>query len=156
MLIKLVILGMLAAGLTTGVIGTRAERPNPLLTPGAVLPVSRADVCAPGYARRVRNVPLSEKRRAFAEYGIVPRPGERFEVDHLVPLELGGSNELKNIWPQPRTGTWTAGDKDRLENALHRRVCAGTEPLAQAQGEIASDWVSAYGRTFGEGGTHGH
>lgn len=156
MLIKLTILGLLAAGLLTGTIGTRAERPNPRLTPGAALPVTAADVCAPGYARRVRDVPLSVKRQAFAEYGVVPRPGERFEIDHLVPLELGGANSLANLWPQPFAGQWTAGDKDRLENCLHRQVCAGREPLAQAQQDIASDWVGTYGRTLAGGRTDGH
>ena len=156
MLIKLTILGLLAAGLLTGTIGTRAERPDPRRTPGAILPVTAADVCAPGYTRRVRHVPLSEKGQAFAAYGVVPRPGERFEIDHLVPLEIGGANSLLNLWPQPFAGQWTAADKDRLENRLHRQVCAGQEPLAQAQQEIASDWIAAYRRTFAGGKINGH
>ncbi len=130
----------------------RAVRPDPRLTPGAATNATTADVCRPGYARQARSVPASLKRQALAEYGIVPLPGERFEIDHLVPLELGGANTLANLWPQPYAGAWTAGEKDRLENALHREVCAGQEPLSDAQQEIRADWIGAYTRRCGAGG----
>src|SRR5919108_5204006 len=35
--------------------------PNPGRTPGATLPVTREDVCTPGYARKVRDVPSGVK-----------------------------------------------------------------------------------------------
>lgn len=127
----------------------RAVRPDPRLTPGTVGPASAQDVCRPGYAGRVRAVSELEKRQVFAAYGVVPERGERFEIDHLVPLELGGANDRRNLWPQPWAGPWTAGQKDRLENALHRDVCAGQEPLAQAQAEIRQDWIGAYQRYYG-------
>jgi hypothetical protein len=42
------------------------------------------------------------------------------EIDHLISLELGGSNDAKNLWPQP-SPDYKA--KDELENYLHKRVC---------------------------------
>lgn len=67
------------------------------------------------------------------------------ELDHLVPLELGGSPDSPaNLWLEPWAGRWGAHTKDRLENALHRLVCAGTITLAQAQHEIATDWMASY------------
>ncbi len=30
------------------------------------------------------------------------------EVDHLVSLELGGSNDIRNLWPEPSAGRWGA------------------------------------------------
>jgi hypothetical protein len=113
------------------------------LTPGDVLPVTTADICTPGYTRKVRNVPAAVKRRVFASYGVTPKPGA-YEVDHLISLELGGSNSIRNLWPQPYTGPWNAHQKDALENRLHKLVCSGSLPLEQAQHDIASDWVSAY------------
>lgn len=124
--------------------------PDPALTPGAVLAVTARDICEPGYATRVRNVPQSVKRRAYAEYGITSRKPGEYEVDHLISLQLGGSNALSNLWPQSyRTVPWNAGVKDRLENELHRLVCAGQLDLGAAQREIAGDWTAAYRRHFG-------
>jgi hypothetical protein len=130
----------------------RAIRPDPRLTPGMASTASAADVCRPGFAQRMRAVPESIKRQVYSEYDVLPNRGERFEIDHLVPLELGGANDKRNLWPQPFAGTWTAGQKDRLENALHWDVCRGREPLEQAQDEIRQDWIGAYQRHFGPKG----
>jgi hypothetical protein len=119
--------------------------PDPAKTPGAVLEVTAADICVPGYSKRVRNVPIAVKRQVYANYGIrTHEPGE-YEVDHLISLELGGSNSIRNLWPQSfRTHPWNAYVKDALEDELHRRVCAGTIELEKAQQVIAHDWVSGY------------
>lgn len=158
MIAKMIVTATVFAALhTMNAAPQRAVRPDPRLTPGAATNATTADVCRPGYARQARNVPDYVKRQAFAEYGVVPLPGERFEIDHLVPLELGGANTLANLWPQPYAGTWTAGEKDHLENALHREVCAGQEPLSDAQQEIRTDWIAAYTRRYGAGGGfYGH
>ena len=119
--------------------------PNPKLTPGDVLPVTAADICVPGYTKKVRDVPAEVKRQAYARYGVrTHEPGE-YEVDHLISLSLGGSNSIRNLWPESfRTSPWNAYVKDDLENELHRRVCAGTMNLADAQRAIANNWVVGY------------
>lgn len=122
--------------------------PDPAKTPGAILDVTAADICVPGYSKRVRNVPIEVKRQAYANYGIRTHEPGKYEVDHLVGLQLGGSNSIKNLWPQSfRTQPWNAFVKDTLEVELHRRVCAGTIDLRRAQQVIARDWVSGY-RTY--------
>jgi hypothetical protein len=119
--------------------------PNPTKTPGAALEVTAADICVPGYSKRVRNVPVAVKREAYASYGILSHEPGEYEVDHLISLELGGSNSLKNLWPESyRTHPWNAHVKDALENELHRRVCAGTVDLAKAQYVISHNWVIGY------------
>jgi hypothetical protein len=119
--------------------------PDPVRTPGATLPVTARDICVSGYTKKVRNVPAALKRHVYQSYGIARyRPGE-YEVDHLISLELGGSNAERNLWPQPYgTRPWNARIKDRLENELHRRVCDGEIDLASAQRAIAGNWVAAY------------
>jgi hypothetical protein len=119
--------------------------PDPAKTPGATLAVTAADVCVPGYAKRVRNVPSAVKRQAYAEYGVrTHEPGE-YEVDHLISLKLGGSNSIRNLWPESfRTAPWNAYVKDALEDELYRRVCAGTMELATAQQVISHNWVIGY------------
>jgi hypothetical protein len=71
-------------------------------------------------------------------------------VDHLISLELGGSNSLKNLWPESYSGEWNAHVKDKLENDLHRRVCKGEVDLKDAQREIATDWIAAYKKYLSE------
>jgi hypothetical protein len=131
--------------------GTYRVLPDPALTPGAVLPVTAADVCQPGYASKTRNVPYSVKREVYKRYGIKHHGWGEYEVDHLISLELGGSNDVANLWPQAYGGQpWNALVKDRLERELHRRVCAGLMTLAEAQSEIRTDWTACYTKVFGK------
>jgi hypothetical protein len=67
------------------------------------------------------------------------------EIDHLIPLLLGSTNDISNLWPQRYSGTpWSAHIKDKYENFLHAQICAGKMTLEQAQKEISSDWIAGY------------
>ncbi len=112
-------------------------------TPGAVLTADVTAVCASGYTRRIRRVPTSVRKLVCAEYGVpIARcNGTNFEIDHLIPLELGGSNDIKNLWPQPIA---EAREKDQLEGWLNRRVCSGRMTIQSAQKAIARDWFDAW------------
>lgn len=111
--------------------------------------VTKDDVCTPGYTKKVRSVPASLKHRVFAEYGIVKPVPHAYEVDHLISLELGGSNSIRNLWPQPYSGIeWNAHVKDALEDRLHSMVCNGDIEMSTAQNAIATDWVASYKRYF--------
>jgi hypothetical protein len=71
------------------------------------------------------------------------------ELDHLVPLELGGASVAANLWPEPFGGPQNAREKDELENRLRGLVCARQLPLEQAQHEIATNWIAAYRKYVG-------
>ena len=122
-----------------------ADRPNHRLTPGVALPVTTAQICRSGYAESVRDVPESEKLDVYRRYGVVDVPYAH-EVDHLISLEIGGSNDIRNLWPEPYAGKWGARTKDQVENALHDLVCAGRLRLRAAQQIEAANWVAAYER----------
>ena len=128
------------------------QRPNPTLTPGVVDPAKTKDlICVPGYTSQpgVRNVTESTKAKVFLEYKVDPK-ADQFEVDHLISLELGGSNDIKNLWPQAyNTKPLNAHVKDALENKLHALVCSGKADLAAVQHDIAADWTSAYVKYVG-------
>jgi hypothetical protein len=114
--------------------------PDPSCTPGAVATVSLDIICHTSTRSR-RQVSRELRRAAFTEYGLSPhQPPGSYEVDHLIPLELGGSNELANLWPESAPGFH---DKDQVEDELHRRVCSGRTTLEAAQKEIASNWTAA-------------
>ena len=119
--------------------------PNSKLTPGIVdSSATVPKICKAGYSASVRNVPLSVKHQVFVEYNTDPM-SDQFEVDHLISLELGGSNDIKNLWPQSyTTQPLNAHRKDVLENKLHSLVCSGQLDLATAQKAIATDWIAAY------------
>lgn len=124
--------------------------PDPKMTPGDALTTDTQVVCQPGYAKSVRNVPQSLKNQVYRQYGVTSRQPHEYEVDHLVSLQLGGSNSIRNLWPQSFvTQPLNAYVKDRVENKLHELVCSGQLPLEQAQREIASNWVEAYKKYVG-------
>lgn len=125
--------------------------PNPALTPGATRTVTHAELCTPGAAGKARKVSSATKREVFRRYGVTPRPGV-FEVDHLISLELGGSNAIENLWPQPYAGANNAHHKDALENQLHALVCRGAVALEVAQHAIATDWIAARRQYGGRSG----
>ncbi|MGN6704408.1 MAG: hypothetical protein ACTHKB_15770 [Burkholderiaceae bacterium] len=133
--------------------------PDPTATPGATNPAVtpatiKQTICVPGYSKRIRpavRVTNGIKRRELrAGVYASPLPMRAFELDHLVPLSLGGAPaDPRNLWPEPWAGRYGARKKDRLEVFLHRQVCAGRMPLRDAQHAIAVDWIGAYRRAFG-------
>lgn len=131
----------------------RGPVPDSGCTPGTrYRRVGKQAVCTPGYAGSVRNVPQSRKDAVYRAYGISHHfNGHDGEVDHLVSLELGGTNATANLFPEAATPRPGSHEKDRLENRLHAEVCDGRITLRRAQNLIAESWVSAYRVRFGEG-----
>ena len=141
--------------------------PDRAMTPGAVdTAVTDDDICAhdwaPGdpperggdetYSKAARHTSAQLKDAVFDEYHLTnPHDGgQSWEVDHLVPLSLGGRDVEENLWPESRRGDgMNAWAKDRLEYRLYRLVCdpppgAQRVALATAQEAFRTDWVAAY------------
>jgi hypothetical protein len=115
--------------------------PNPALTPGAALATDASTICTPGYASGVRDVSTATKEQVYAEYGVsYPQPPDAYEVDHFIPLEIGGSNDIQNLWLEPVSPTPGFHQKDQFENFEHGQVCNGTISVAEAQSRMVSDW----------------
>jgi hypothetical protein len=121
----------------------RGALPDPRCTPGAVVAAALSTVCAPGYTERVRPVPDALRRRVYESYGIARHAPREYEIDHLVPLDIGGSNAQRNLWPQPGPAYHA---KDRVEATLGHAVCEHRVPLRAAQRAIATNWQSAPAR----------
>lgn len=119
--------------------------PDPACTPGAIFPdATKAQICQSGYASGVRSVPSSEKTQVYQEYGVSHHTTGQYEVDHLVSLELGGSNSIANLWPEAASPKPGFHEKDQVENYLHDQVCTGRISLARAQYDIATNWLAIY------------
>lgn len=129
--------------------------PDRRCSPGAYSSkLTKAVICSSTFRTGpIRNVPDSEKHQVEVEYGLTPKPyGSTLEIDHIVSLELGGSNDAANLFPEEATFANNAPGfhlKDKLENAAHKAVCAGTISLRSAQQQIASNWELLYKKLFG-------
>lgn len=147
------------SGHVTGVYPARCcalvggARPDPGCTPGAVqATVTQATVgstiCRSGWTATVRAPEIETgkvKKAAMLAYGEHAATRSTTELDHFVPLELGGANDVRNLWPEPsdEPGRGVENSKDKVENDLNRAVCTGQVTLAAAQQAIASDWTTA-------------
>ncbi len=122
--------------------------PRRTLTPGAVFPVALDELC--GIRAVVNDPPVNPtlQQAVFKEYGLPNSSRISYALDYLISPALGGSDDIKNLWPQPYSSTWNARVKDQLEDHLHELVCQRRVQLTTAQNEIATDWISAYKRYF--------
>lgn len=98
-------------------------------------------ICVAGYTGKVR--PPESQTEAFKWDVAEPAYGQsqvEGELDHLVPLELGGANDAANLWVERGA---IPNPKDQVENALRARVCDGEMTLRRAQEMIARNWLKA-------------
>lgn len=123
--------------------------PNPELTPGAVRIVSFGELCSESDDDLDPALPDGVQQAVFTEYHVPQQKrGKEFQVDYLINPQLGGTAEMKNLWPQPYATVWNAQAKDMLERRLHARVCRGELSLEQAQHQLAGDWIASYQSEF--------
>lgn len=113
--------------------------PDSKCTPGMIDPtLNKQKLCDPSFRTgTVRSVSQEEKDRVAKEYGLTSLRG--YEIDHLISLELGGSNDIQNLWPE----LGFPNPKDQVENICHKEVCAGKITLEEAQKEISTNWTTA-------------
>ena len=110
-----------------------------------------------------RHVTAAEKRDVEKEYHFKKSdcPSGRVDIDHLISRELGGADDVKNLWPQcykkhvagkhpSQVKEWGAYKKDRHENRLHKEMCAGHVSFKAARDAEVNDWRVAYKKYFGE------
>jgi hypothetical protein len=122
-------------------------------TPGAIRgdllnPTSAtlaATVCSPGWAGTQRVDAAKTKTAAMKAYGEPASLRPTVELDHLIPLELGGANDVSNLWPEisDEPGQGFRNSKDQVEDDLKKAVCAHHITIANAQNAIAINWTTA-------------
>jgi hypothetical protein len=123
------------------------QLPDRACTPGSIDPVvTQVDIgstiCREDWTSTIRPPKAQTEHAkfdvAYPAYGIGGDPAS--ELDHLVPLELGGSNDITNLWPELGP---VPNPKDKVEAALNQAVCDGRVRLAAAQRAIARNWLTA-------------
>ena len=92
-------------------------------------------------------MPKARSDEVLTRYRLPPGSHPDYEIDHLVPLCLGGADDASNLWPQPRRSIepeWNAETKDRLERTLCALVCDKLLDIGDAQEAIIKDRIAAY------------
>jgi hypothetical protein len=131
---------------------TLGTKPDRQCSPGAYYSaLTKARICAGDFRTDpIRLVPQSEKEDVEREYGLpVMKYGKTLEIDHIVSLELGGSNDIANLFPERRDVSPGYKVKDKLENKLHDLVCDGKLTLSSVRRRIASNWQTLYKDVYG-------
>ena len=126
--------------------------PDRRCSPGAYYAkMTKAVLCSPSFRTgSVRDVPQSVKFDVEREYGMTPRPyGSTLEIDHIVSLEIGGSNDIANLFPEQVRPSPGYRVNDKLENKLHDLVCDGAMTLRAAQRGIVTSWQALDKEVFG-------
>ena len=124
--------------------------PDPVLTPGVfddnVTQSSvQKTICKANETAEVRRVTEKMKREVFARYHLdYDKLRKAYEVDHFIPLCVGGANDIENLWPQRWSPKPGAREKDIVESHLHKKICEGDLSLDEAQEIIKQDWYSCY------------
>ena len=144
MSVRMVWFRLMAATALIGVSSfAAAQLPSSFQTPGNKGKANAAQICAADFEASVKPIAKWQRDQALERYGKRP---EDFtgDLDHLIPLSLGGSNDPDNLWPLPDNKEMGPAQKRELDAKLHQLVCDKTLKLKDAQDAIKKDWVKAY------------
>lgn len=140
---RMLVCGCIAAAALAAPSIAMAQRPSSYKTPGATAKVKTERLCAPTFAASLEPISNWQRTEALGRYGLRAE-GFSGELDHLVPVSLGGSNDPDNLWPFRASGAFTLEAKQALAVKLHDMVCAGKLSLKDAQDAFRKDWTKAY------------
>jgi hypothetical protein len=121
-----------------------AQLPDNFKTPGATTKANQAAICEAGFVRGVKPASSREQADALERYGIRPE-SFKGDLEHLVPVALGGSNDPDNLYPfHTNSNELTLEAKHQLADKLQAMVCSGKLSLKEAQAAFKKDWTKAY------------
>jgi hypothetical protein len=113
---------------------------NPAVTQATI----GSTICVPGWTATVRPPASYTNRlkvRLMRTHGLPLELIGDFQLDHQIPLALGGApSDQRNLQLEDADD---AEQKDEVEKCLARAVCAGRISLDDARRRISSDWREA-------------
>ena len=127
--------------------GLRSDLIDPAIDAhhGRIVKRTGDGICSTG-TRQLRHGDCARDDRIMAEYGLPAGLHPDFEIDHLIPVEIGGTDDARNLWPEPGRSIepqWNAEARDR--------PCIG----APARRESTEDWPRKAGTASFAGAKRG-
>jgi len=121
-----------------------AQAANLPLNPAVTQENIDETICVRRWTKSIRppfDVTNLIKLKKLRERGLTEADKSRFELDHIIPLALGGfPDDTRNLRLEP----WPEADrKDGVEACLAHAVCAGRFSLNEARRRIWKDWRAA-------------
>lgn len=114
-----------------------AQSINPAVTQSTL----QSTICLSGYSSTIRpalSYTNTVKKALMTKQGLSWDTRASYDLDHIVPLEVGGAPKDKvNLMLQTKADS---AAKDVFENKHHKLVCAGKMTLAQGQACFMKDW----------------
>ncbi len=140
--------------LVSTIVLAQIDKPDFKKTPGKIANTDLSVVCVPGYSSKVRNVPESLKDKVYDIYNVPKKERGDYKgkqiskIDHLVPLMIGGSNDVSNLWPHYFNVPSGFGvlKKNQIELYLRDQVCGYKMTQQEAFECITKDWIICYRR----------
>ncbi len=109
-------------------------------TPGDMCNTKNSDFAEYRYKEKIpyckRNVSTELKAEIYARYGVKPQCRDEFTIDHFIPLSIGGSNSIRNLWPEHKSIKQT---RFNLEVSIFTKVKSGELTQRQAINIIARE-----------------
>ncbi len=111
------------------------DGPNHEMTPGKLCESPTEYRYVEHIAYCERNVDTDTKNTVIADYDkrlgykIRSMPRADFKIDHLIPLSIGGSNEVENLWPQHKS---VYAYSDKIESYVSELMKSGKLKQADA------------------------
>ena len=100
--------------------------PNPEWAEGALCTRKNSDYTEDRYKEKIpyceRNVSSSMKKEIYKQYNIPEACRNRYTIDHIIPLSIGGDNSPENLWPEHKKVKAT---RPHLEMDLYEELKAG-------------------------------
>lgn len=120
---RLLISVLLLAGCGQSVsqVADHPPAPDRVMSPGDVCTIDDPDFreWRWGVALCTRNVSRETKTQIYIAYGVDLSTRTEYKIDHIIPISMGGSNSVRNLWPQHKSI-----DTQELEGEMYNKVSA--------------------------------
>jgi hypothetical protein len=119
---------------------------NSILTPGDYnISMTAKQLRIIGYQKTFHKVLKEREDSVFSLYKIPENEKQKYLIDWLIPEQLAGTKNIKNLYPLSKTDTtWGIQKKERVNSVMYKLVVTGQISLQQAQYEVSNNWIKAY------------